>query len=77
MCAARVGRQDLCSVSNEPGVVSMANAGVPNTGGSQFFINVGYNPELDWFRGEIAPYAHPARASRSACAAASATQHFS
>eukprot|EP00667_Euglena_gracilis_P014005 EG_transcript_14492 len=47
-------------VSNEPGVVSMANAGVPNTGGSQFFINVGYNPELDWFRGEIAPYAHPA-----------------
>merc|ERR1711920_1201164 len=23
--------------------------GRPNTGGSQFFVNVGHNPSLDWF----------------------------
>ena len=27
----------------------MANTGAPNTGGSQFFINVVHNDFLDWF----------------------------
>lgn len=35
--------------SNEPGTLSMANTGEPNTGGSQFFINVAHNNFLDWF----------------------------
>eukprot|EP00928_Gymnodinium_smaydae_P061345 TRINITY_DN45442_c0_g1_i1.p1 TRINITY_DN45442_c0_g1~~TRINITY_DN45442_c0_g1_i1.p1 ORF type:complete len:214 (-),score=11.39 TRINITY_DN45442_c0_g1_i1:51-692(-) len=34
--------------SNKPGTLSMANAG-PNSGGSQFFINVKDNARLDWF----------------------------
>jgi len=36
-------------VSNEPGTLSMANTGQPNTGGSQFFINTAHNAYLDWF----------------------------
>mmetsp|Transcript_36218 Transcript_36218/g.90131 ORF Transcript_36218/g.90131 Transcript_36218/m.90131 type:complete len:220 (+) Transcript_36218:111-770(+) len=35
--------------SNTPGTLSMANTGAPNSGGSQFFINVAYNQQLDWF----------------------------
>lgn len=35
--------------SNEPGTLSMANTGAPNSGGSQFFINVHDNSVLDWF----------------------------
>lgn len=35
--------------SNEPGTLSMANTGEPNSGGSQFFINTGHNDFLDWF----------------------------
>jgi len=31
---------------NEKGTIAMANSG-PNTGGSQFFINLGYNEHLD------------------------------
>jgi len=36
-------------ISNEPGTLAMANTGQPNTGGSQFFINVKHNTYLDWF----------------------------
>jgi len=36
-------------ISNEPGTLSMANTGQPNTGGSQFFINTVHNHYLDWF----------------------------
>ena len=36
-------------LSNEPGTLSMANTGRPNTGGSQFFINTVHNSYLDWF----------------------------
>ena len=34
-------------LSNEPGTLSMANTGRPNSGGSQFFINTGNNSSLD------------------------------
>ena len=36
-------------LSNEPGTLSMANTGQPNSGGSQFFINTVHNDFLDWF----------------------------
>mmetsp|Transcript_100053 Transcript_100053/g.260931 ORF Transcript_100053/g.260931 Transcript_100053/m.260931 type:complete len:220 (+) Transcript_100053:88-747(+) len=43
--------------SNEPGTLSMANTGRPNSGGSQFFVNVAHNSNLDWFSG--GPSKHP------------------
>jgi len=36
-------------ISNEPGTLSMANTGAPNSGGSQFFMNVVHNDFLDFF----------------------------
>mmetsp|Transcript_58069 Transcript_58069/g.106800 ORF Transcript_58069/g.106800 Transcript_58069/m.106800 type:complete len:271 (-) Transcript_58069:172-984(-) len=36
-------------ISNEPFTIAMANNGRPNTGGSQFFINMAHNKALDWF----------------------------
>src|SRR2546430_5768802 len=36
-------------ISNEPGTLSMANTGRPNTGSCQFFINTVHNKYLDWF----------------------------
>lgn len=36
-------------ISNKPGTLSMANTGRPNSGGSQFFINVVHNDFLDFF----------------------------
>ena len=44
-------------ISNEPGTLSMANTGQPNSGGSQFFINTVHNAYLDWFSG--GPSKHP------------------
>ena len=44
--------------SNEPGTLSMANTGRPNSGGSQFFINTSHNSFLDWFDGS-SPSKHP------------------
>ena len=35
----------------------MANTGQPNSGGSQFFINVAHNANLDWF--SPGPSRHP------------------
>lgn len=43
-------------LSNEPGTLSMANAG-PNSGSSQFFINTVHNSFLDWFT--PGPSKHP------------------
>ena len=40
---------DNAKLSNEPGTLSMANTGSPNSGGSQFFINTANNNFLDWF----------------------------
>lgn len=44
-------------ISNEPGTLSMANTGQPNSGGSQFFINTVHNDYLDWF--SPGPSKHP------------------
>jgi cyclophilin family peptidyl-prolyl cis-trans isomerase len=36
-------------LSNEPGTLSMANTGQPNSGSCQFFINTVHNAYLDFF----------------------------
>lgn len=43
--------------SNEPGTLSMANTGQPNSGGAQFFINTVHNDYLDWWT--PGPSKHP------------------
>jgi len=45
-------------LTNEPGTFSMANTGEPNSGGSQFFINVAHNNFLDWWD-QSTPSKHP------------------
>ena len=45
-------------LSNEPGTLSMANTGSPNSGGSQFFVNTVNNKFLDWFDTQT-PSKHP------------------
>lgn len=40
---------DDAKLSNEPGTLSMANTGRPNSGSCQFFINTVHNKYLDWF----------------------------
>jgi cyclophilin family peptidyl-prolyl cis-trans isomerase len=42
---------DSAKFSNEPGTLSMANTGRPNSGSCQFFINTKHNSYLDWFTG--------------------------
>ncbi|MDB4989178.1 MAG: peptidylprolyl isomerase [Myxococcaceae bacterium] len=44
-------------ISNEPGTLSMANTGRPNSGSCQFFINTVHNSYLDWFT--AGPSKHP------------------
>lgn len=44
--------------SNEPGTLSMANTGRPNSGGSQFFVNTAHNSYLDWWDTRT-PSQHP------------------
>ena len=44
--------------SNARGTIAMANTGRPNTGGSQFFINLVDNTYLDWDNPST-PYKHP------------------
>jgi peptidylprolyl isomerase len=44
--------------SNVRGTIAMANTGQPNTGGSQFFINLVDNTYLDWDNTST-PYKHP------------------
>ena len=41
--------EHTAKISNEPGTLSMANVGEPNTGSCQFFINTKHNSYLDWF----------------------------
>ena len=44
-------------LSNEPGTLSMANTGRPNSGSCQFFMNTAHNHYLDWFT--PGPSKHP------------------
>ena len=46
-----IADEHAARLSNEPGTLSMANTGSPNSGGSQFFINTVHNHFLDWFTG--------------------------
>ena len=48
---------DNAKISNEPGTLSMANTGQPNSGSCQFFINTVHNARLDWFT--PGPSKHP------------------
>merc|ERR1712190_92585 len=41
--------ENISRDTNAPGTLSMANTGSPNSGGSQFFLNVANNANLDWF----------------------------
>merc|ERR1719155_94880 len=41
--------ENISRDTNASGTLSMANTGSPNSGGSQFFINVANNSNLDWF----------------------------
>jgi len=43
--------ENISKDSNVPMTLSMANTGRPNSGGSQFFLNVANNANLDWFSG--------------------------
>ena len=55
----RVIRQFMIQkLSNEPGTLSMANTGRPNSGGSQFFVNTVHNSYLDWWD-KRTPSQHP------------------
>merc|ERR1740133_813052 len=41
--------ENISRDTNAPGTLSMANTGSANSGGSQFFMNVANNANLDWF----------------------------
>ena len=41
--------ENISKDSNTVGTISMANTGRKNSGGSQFFLNVNNNSNLDWF----------------------------
>merc|ERR1719221_2049773 len=43
--------ENISRDTNAEGTLSMANTGEPNSGGSQFFLNVANNSNLDWFSG--------------------------
>ena len=43
--------ENISKDSNKPGTLSMANTGQKNSGGSQLFMNVNDNKNLDWFTG--------------------------
>merc|ERR1719331_626662 len=49
--------ENISRDTNAPGTLSMANTGSPNSGGSQFFLNVADNRNLDWF--SPGPSKHP------------------
>merc|ERR1712187_759081 len=50
--------ENISRDSNTPGTLSMANTGQPNSGGSQFFMNVANNDFLDFFNPRT-PSKHP------------------
>ncbi len=54
----RVKDEFTQKISNEPGTLSMANTGQPNSGGAQFFVNTVHNRYLDWWDTST-PSQHP------------------
>ena len=48
----------VAEISNDPGTLSMANTGQPDTGGSQIFVNLVRNDFLDYFNPST-PSKHP------------------
>lgn len=46
-------------IFNVAGTLAMANKGDPNSGGSQWFINMVNNQHLDWWRHDLSASAHP------------------
>lgn len=54
----RVKDEHTHRISNEPGTLSMANTGQPNSGGAQFFVNTVHNSYLDWWDTRT-PSQHP------------------
>lgn len=50
--------KDTDELSNRKYTLSMANSGDPDSGGSQFFINIKDNQHLDWWNG-ASESAHP------------------
>ncbi len=52
-----IADEHAAKLSNEPGTLSMANTGQPNSGSCQFFINAVHNAYLDWFT--PGPSKHP------------------
>ena len=50
---------DAARISNTVGTLAMANNDAPNTGGSQFFINVADNPSLDFWDCSESESKHP------------------
>jgi len=40
-------------LSNQAFTLSMANTGIPDSGGSQFFVNLKANPSLDHWRDDL------------------------
>ena len=52
-----IADEHTAKISNEPGTLSMANTGQPNSGSCQFFVNTVHNSYLDWF--SPGPSKHP------------------
>jgi len=48
--------ENISKDTNGIGTLSMANTGQPNSGGSQFFLNVANNANLDWFSGGMSKH---------------------
>jgi len=48
----------VAEITNDVGTLSMANTGMPNSGGSQIFINTNHNEFLDYFDSR-SPSKHP------------------
>tara|TARA_B110000977_G_C10854929_1_gene407315 strand:- start:156 stop:611 length:456 start_codon:yes stop_codon:yes gene_type:complete len=48
--------ENIDRTSNAPGTLSMANTGRPNSGGSQFFINVANNVRACFFNNRITEF---------------------
>jgi cyclophilin family peptidyl-prolyl cis-trans isomerase len=57
--------ENISRDTNAPGTLSMANTGSKDSGGSQFFLNVANNKNLDWFTDGQSK--HPVRGRCARC----------